>query len=297
MEHQNDNGRKRWGQSRRLAFIDLRLQYDGQINRRDLISFFDISVPQASTDLANYQKLASNNLEYDASSRTYVALDAFQPVFGRSAATTYLDELHRLERGVIDRDESFVGYAPPTGVVSTPSRAIGASEVAVIVRAIRDRLALRVSYQSMDDPGPLDRVITPHALGFDGLRWHTRAWCHGRAIFRDFAIGRLIVKGAADGVEDINSQADVGWSTIVTVVLVPNPKLSPAQRKMVMRDYEMKNGRAKLECRKAMLFYTLRHLNLESGEVSDKPAQQHVIVHNREEVDRWVVEDRVGVST
>ena len=296
MDHQNDSNRKRWGQSRRLAFIDLRLQYDGLINRRDLIAFFDISVPQASTDLANYQKLAPNNLEYDASSRTYVALDSFEPAFGRSAATTYLDELHRLERGVIDREESFVGFAPPTGVVATPSRAIAASEVAVIVQAIRDQVALLVSYQSMDEPDPIDRTITPHALGFDGLRWHTRAWCHGRSLFRDFAIGRLTVKGADKDVEKVDPSTDVGWSTVVEIILVPHSDLSPSQRKMVMRDCEMKNGRARLSCRKAMLFYTLRHLNLESPETSKKPAQQHVIVHNREEVDRWVIEDRAGAS-
>src|SRR3546814_5874477 len=68
---------------------------------------------------------------------------------------------------------------------------------------------------------------------------------------------------------------------MVEIILVPHPDLSPSQRKMVMRDYEMKNGRARLSCRKAMLFYTLRHLNLESPETSKKPAQQHVIVHNR----------------
>jgi hypothetical protein len=180
---------KRWGQERRLAFIDLRLQYDGQINRNDLVSFFGISMPQASTDLANYQERAPGNTEYDASLRMYVAQDSFKPAFGRSAATLYLDDLHRLAREVIDEDESFVGFPPPTGVVATPARAITADEVAVVVRAIRDRRALRATYQSMDDPHPVDRVITPHALGFDGLRWHARAWCHERKIFRDFAIG------------------------------------------------------------------------------------------------------------
>lgn len=36
----------RWGQARRIAFIDLRLQYDGRLNRKDLIDFFwDFSSP------------------------------------------------------------------------------------------------------------------------------------------------------------------------------------------------------------------------------------------------------------
>ena len=46
----------RWGQERRLEFIDFRLYWEGRINRSDLIDFFGISVPQASLDLAKYQR-------------------------------------------------------------------------------------------------------------------------------------------------------------------------------------------------------------------------------------------------
>ena len=180
--------------------------------------------------------------------------------------------------------------------MATPVRAIEASEVAVLVRAIRDQKALRVVYQSMDDPNPRERVITPHAFGFDGLRWHARAWCHQRRVFRDFAIGRLAVTGAADTADTIEPKADVGWYTVVQVVLIPHPKLSSSQRTVVMHDYGMTNARLLLSCRKAMLFYTLRHLNLESAEVVDNPASQHVIVENRAEVDRWADEDRAGTA-
>jgi hypothetical protein len=284
----------RWGQIRRLAFIDLRLQYEGRINRRDLMSYFDISMPQASADLGAYQSQAPENMKYDSRERVYVAQPGFRPVFGRTAATRYLDEVHRLARGVVDEGESFVGFVPPTGVVATPARAIEAAEVAALVQAIRDRLALRVRYQSMDQPAPLSLVLSPHALGFDGLRWHVRAWCHERRVFRDFAIGRLELDGVATDAIAVDPESDVGWTTLVPMVLAPHPKLSPDQRTTVMRDYGMTDGRLVLQCRKAMLFYTLRHLNLEALQVTDHPSQQHVIVQNRDEVARWVNEDRQG---
>jgi hypothetical protein len=44
-----------------------------------------------------------------------------------------------------------------------------------------------------------------------------------------------------------------------------------------------------------MLFYTLRHLNLDSPTVLPDAARQHVIVENRRDVDRWVKEDRMLV--
>ena len=294
MDQPANTPKPRWGQARRLAFIDVRLQYDGRINRSDLIAHFDISMPQASADLGVYQSQARENMTYDASARVYVAQPGFRPLYKRSSASRYLDDIHRLARGVVEADESFVGFVPPTGVVATPARTIGATEVATLVQAIRDKTALQVQYQSMDQPSPLPLVLSPHALGFDGLRWHVRAWCHQRKLFRDFAIGRLTVDGQAAGAQEISAESDIGWNTQVAMVLVPHPKLSPDQRNTVMQDYEMKDGELILECRKAMLFYTLRHLNLEDLEESNNPATQHIVVKNGEEVARWVKEDREG---
>lgn len=287
----------RWGQARRLAFIDVRLQYEGRINRGDLMSYFDISMPQASADLKIYQSLAPDNMVYDPSARVYVAKAEFKPQYKRSATSRYLDDLYRRARGVVEADESFVGFVPPTGVVATPARALEATEIATLVQAIRDKTALRVRYQSMDQPAPLSLVLTPHAIGFDGLRWHVRAWCHTRKMFRDFAVGRMQVDGLAEEADPADPSSDVGWNTEVAVILVPHPALSSTQRDAVIRDYDMTNGKLLLKCRKAMLFYTLRHLNLDALEVSNSPARQHVIVENRDDVARWMKEDRDGASS
>lgn len=289
-----EHAKVRWGQTRRLNFIDVRLQYDARINRSDLMSFFDISAPQASADLGLYQEKAPGNLIYDNRQRIYLATEAFKPISGRSEAARYLNELQRLARGIVEPDESFVGYQPPTGVVASPSRAIEADEVAILVRAIRDRIALRVRYQSMDAPKPQEWVLTPHAFGFDGHRWHARAWCHTREIFRDFAVGRLEVLGQAPQAPEIDPALDAGWHTHVPVVLVPHPKLTQSQRRVVMRDYGMIKERCELSCRKAMLFYTIRHLNLDQLKILANPAQQHVIVENADEVRTWIDEDRAG---
>ncbi|MCL6710926.1 WYL domain-containing protein [Pseudomonas sp. R2.Fl] len=294
MQPTRSQERPRWGQARRLAFIDLRLQYDGRINRRDLIAYFDISPPQASADLALYQELAPQNLEYDASARVYVALTTFRPQSGRTAATHYLDELQRLARNVVDPSESFVGFVPQTGVVATPARAIASDEVANLVRAIRDKKTLQVRYQSMDYPVPQEWRLSPHALGFDGLRWHARCYCHTRRVFRDFAIGRLTILAELHDVGGIDPALDRGWNTQVPLVLVPHPALSPSQRQVVERDYGMREGHRTLECRKAMLFYTLRHLNLERLQTEPDPARQHVVVDNTDNVRRWIAEDREG---
>lgn len=278
----------RWGQARRLAFIDLRLQYDGRINRTDLMKFFDVSAPQASADLRLYQEQAKGNMTYDASAKTYLALPGFVPQSGRTAATIYLDELYRLECGVVDRAESFVGFLPPTGIVATPARKITAFEVATWVQAIRDKRALRVEYQSMERDRALHLVLSAHAVGFDGLRWHVRAWCHESEAFRDFAIGRLNVIGDVVDAPTVDPSQDSAWNTEVELVLVPNSNLTASQREAVIKDYGMENGRLVLSCRQAMLFYTLRHLNLQGLREDKDAARQHVYVENDKQVAEWL---------
>lgn len=282
----------RWGQARRLAFIDLRLQYDGRINRTDLMDFFDVSAPQASADLGLYQEQAKGNMDYDASAKAYLAMPGFKPQYGRASASSYLDELYRLACGVVDRDESFVGFLPPTGIVATPARNISADEVSIWVKAVRDKRTLRVEYQSMEHDSPMNLTLCPHAFGFDGLRWHVRAWCFEREAFRDFAIGRLVVTGEATDTTTMHPSQDLGWTTKIDVLLVPNPNLTDSQQRAVEKDYGMQNGRLILSCRQAMLFYTLRHLNLLALQIDRDAARQHVIVENRMQVKEWLTQER-----
>lgn len=284
----------RWGQARRLAFIDLRLQYDGKINRTDLTAFFDVSSPQASADLRLYDAMAKGNMAYDARAKAYVALPGFKPQFGQASATSYLDELYRLACGVIKRGDSFVGFVPPTGIVATPARKISSPEVATWVQAIRDRRAVAVEYQSMEEDTPAALILSAHAVGFDGLRWHIRAWCHKRLAFRDFAIGRLVVVDDDVTAPKMDPNQDVGWETKVDLQLVPHPGLTHSQREVVIKDYNMVDGKLILPCRQAMLFYTLRHLNLLSLIPETDPARQHVIVDNPDQVREWLKQDRKG---
>ena len=103
----------RWGQDRRLEFIDFRLFWEGRLNRSDLTTFFRISVPQASLDLAAYQEMAPGNMVYDRTQKTYVAAPTFQPVLTSSDSGHYLNELLWREIGTVAASDSFIGWAPP----------------------------------------------------------------------------------------------------------------------------------------------------------------------------------------
>ena len=268
----------KWSQERRLQFIDFRLQWDGRINRRDVMDFFKISVPQASADIARYAELAPGNLEYDTSSRTYVATPAFTPRFESSGARQYLSHLLALERQILAADQAFLAFRPPMASVPLPTRTIDSKTLALMLQAIAERAKLQIRYQSIARDEPQERFISPHAFGYDGVRWHLRAFCHLREGFRDFVFGRISAPGTPM-TSDVNSADDREWHTNVDLVLKPDDSLTLRQRQGVEIDYGMKNGRVTVSCRQAMLFYTLRTLNFEPSGLPRKGEKQLVIAN------------------
>ncbi|MBP6720336.1 MAG: WYL domain-containing protein [Rhodoferax sp.] len=269
----------RWGPERRLEFIDFRLRWDGRLNRADLVAFFGISVPQASLDIAKYLEFAPNNLVYDRSARVYLATSKFEPVYDTSSPSRLLNELLAHTAGVIGGELSFIGWRPPVGLVPTPGRTLDASTLVVLLNAVREGLSVQMDYQSMSSETPEARILSPHAFAFNGFRWHIRAFCHKNQSFRDFVIARMS-KVALVGHDGVGAALDTEWHTDVTLVLGPHPGLSKPSQRAVELDYGMTKGEVTLTCRKALLFYVLRHLRLIDGD-SVTPEQQQIVLKNR----------------
>ena len=277
-DEDTDSGQVKWSQERRLQFIDFRLQWGGRINRRDVTDFFKISVPQASADIARYAELAPGNLQYDTSSRTYVATPAFIPHYEASGARQYLSQLLAVERQILTSEQAFLAFRPPMASVPLPNRTVEPKTLALLLQAIAERAKLRIKYQSIAREEPQERFISPHAFGYDGVRWHVRAYCYLREGFRDFVLGRIMSPGSP-AASEVDSSNDREWHTSVDLILKPDDSLSPKQRQGVEVDYGMKNGKVTVPCRQAMLFYTLRTLNFEPSGLPRKGEKQVVIAN------------------
>ena len=273
----------RWGVERRLEFIDFRLFWDGRINRSDLTEQFGISIPQASTDLARYQEMAQDNLTYDPSLKCYLATEAYRPVFKIEDAGRYLAQLNSLASSTIAREEAWLAETPEFRIVPTPGRSVDSRSLKAILRGIRDSLALRIRYQSMSKPAPHWRWITPHALGFDGFRWHVRALCHNDETFKDFVFARMYEIGESKP-HAIDSGADEAWFDSVTVIISPHPGLSESQSKAVRLDYDMPEGVRAITVSSAFIYYFLKHMGLYEDPGQERPQDQQIVLVNREEV-------------
>jgi hypothetical protein len=280
----------RWGQDRRLEFIEYRLRWSDRLNRSDLTTFFGISVPQASLDLAEYAQRAPQNLQYDRRTRTYSAAGSFRPIFASSGLERYLDDLLASESPGYSRSVGFLGWHPPVAITPRPGRPLQTPIVSAFVSAIQDNDALSVSYQSLSRPEPFTRTLTPHALANDGFRWHVRAYCHSRKKFLDFLFSRILkIEGKEK--DRPRSHEDTEWNTVVRLVLTPHPKLARAHQRAIELDFGMKDGTCEFNCRQALLFYTLRQLGLDKNTKRSAEAQQ-IVLKNESQLQDYLPKTR-----
>jgi hypothetical protein len=271
----------RWSQNQRLEFVEFRLLWEGRVNRSDLIRFFGISTPQASLDFAKYREIAPENAIYDTTEKSYVARKSFSPVLVGKSADLYLNRIMAVALGNLDSHSTFLGWCPPTGIAHGSSRKLDAAILRSVVQAIRERRAIEIVYQSMNQAVPGERKIAPHALGFDGFRWHARAFCLEHGDYRDFVLARILgIRAHADCDADHNQ--DLEWHSFIEAVIVPGAGLSPSQRKVIELDYGMEDGRLILQVREALLFYYLKHMGLLYGPGESAPADQIDLANRRE---------------
>jgi len=274
-----ENGKSdlRWGVAQRLEFIEFRLFWEGHVNRSDLMEQFGLSVNQASADLNRYIGLAPDNIVYDKSERAYVRGQDYSAQFLKPDATRYLAQLRSLADGIMESDDAWIAELPSYDAAPTPVRGVTPVILRSVVGAIRRSEAIEVKYQSLSRPEPSWRWIAPHAIGFDGFRWHARAFCKTNEAFKDFLLSRILqTRGVeASGTTDA---ADADWQEHVTLEIAPHPELSENQKKVIALDYGMHDGKAKIKVRRALLYYALKRLGLDTDPDARKPQDQQIVL-------------------
>jgi hypothetical protein len=274
----------RWSVEQRLAFIEERLFWLGEVNRNDLVRRFGVSMGQASVDIARYLAHTPKGVVYDKRAKRYVADGSFRPVLGPPDAARFLGELRLVDAGLLAVEDTLVGTVPPFDATPVPERRIDPFVLRAVLTAIRKRLSLAVTYQSMSRSEPIQRMIEPHALAHDGFRWHTRAFDRETQTFRDFVLGRMARPKFA-GPAQSRPQDDRDWQDFVDLEIAPHPGLTPAQAKAIELDYGIVKGRAKIRVRRALLFYALRRLGLDLRPDARPPHEQHIVLVNRNVID------------
>ena len=117
--------------------------------------------------------------------------------------------------------------------------------------------------------------------------WQRRfALAHSRQLlppsqkFKDFILSRCL-DTRAPGEAGALPAADSLWDEYFSVVLCPNPLLSPGQRVVIAQDYAMEDGEKFVPVRHALLYYFSKRLRLDVADRFDDPREAPVIVKNR----------------
>lgn len=242
----------------RLAYIELKLWFVGELRRHDLATRFGVKTAAATRDFGLYKSLAPGNIEYDGHAKSYVIGPAFSPLFDFSAQRV----LAWLADGFGDGEP----VCSQTGVTcDIPSR-LGQpalDTLAHVTRAISRRCPLKLTYYSIEN-GRSERVIVPFALLDNGLRWHVRAFDRQSGEFRDFVITRIeqpeLLTGEAVHAAERADQ-DIQWARIVELELVPHP--NQPRPEITCMDYGLVDGVLRLKLRAATAGYVLRKWNVD----------------------------------
>lgn len=242
-------------QRERLAFIEFRLWFLGEVTRKDVLERFGIATAAGTRDLVLYGELAPRNVGYSGKAHHY--LPTFRPLFRHQADRV----LSALTSGFGDGER---GIGTPLLAHDVPARLNqpDLARLGMVTRAIHGGYPLKLVYFSMKT-GPVAREIVPHALIDSGSRWHVRAYDRSKQEFRDLVLTRMekITALKEQGGRSLvlpheRLVADVQWRRLVDIELIPHP--AHPHPESIMCDYGMVDGSLKMQVRAAVAGYVLR---------------------------------------
>jgi hypothetical protein len=263
----------------RYRFIEFRIYWRNRINRSDLMTQFGVSIQQASLDLNTYIAGAKRNLVYDRRAKCYRRGKSFKQRYFTPDAGQFLGEIRAVEEGYLPLAQSWFPALPDHAGTPVPARGVAPEILRAVYMAIEDRQALAVTYQSMSRPAPTERIIEPHALAYDGFRWHARAFCRNDRVFKDFLISRILETGEVSA-READPAADRDWQEVVVLEVGPHPGLSETQKRVIEMDYGMVDGTAEIPVRRALLYYALKRLGLDTDPAARRPQDQQIVLLN-----------------
>ena len=277
----------------RYKIIEIVSYWEGRLTTNHLIRAFGIGRQQASKDINNYlDDIAPHNLIYDTKLKGYRPTSRFKPVFAHNNAQEYLQWLTDTSDGAVP----FVNLAAQIGKQgvgfyenTTPKESTIVPHIlSTLVAAINDKSSVKTTYVSLNNPKPEPRILTPHALVFSGNRWHTRAYCHKNGEFRDFVLTRF--RGELEPIEykPIATELDTYWNHWIRIKIIPDTRLTAAQRKIIAFDYSMTRNSLVIETRAALAHYILQELKLDPQKIEARPEAQQLMIANLKEVDKWL---------
>ena len=269
-------------QRQRFQAIEIIAYWEGAINSTHLAAIFESTSQHASREIQEYNKRHPNNLRYCKVKRAYEPSEWFRLFYVDNEWQSYQTFI---QQNVQAYKHEFWGEE---AIDWTPNTLIQCNNLITqkITRAIKLNLVISITYQSFTAPKGLCRLIHPHALVNNGLRWHVRAYDEKRDGYRDFNLNRIIKVELLGSSNKLHLE-DSSWHTKVEMALRPHRDFSLEQQKLILKDY----GHTKpftLSIRGAMIQYVINHFNIGIFEDKDTCHEHQLVIDNVEDISPYL---------
>ncbi|PMN91331.1 WYL domain-containing protein [Enterovibrio norvegicus] len=233
--------------SARLAYVDFKLRFTGQVTRADLKSAFGIAEAAASRVLTEYSKQRPNNKTQKTNT---IVRESFEPLvdFDAELALGMLANGFNSNKlfGVTELTYEKIGKVP---------NQLNLCEVAMITRAIAGSYSISCNYLSENSGNHEMRTLVPLAIMHDGSSWMFRAFDRSEVKIRKFknfhfARVRNVIENfeaKADKQKDGEALSkDEHWNLRLPLILKLHPTLSEAAKKQVRTDFGISEDKDEL---------------------------------------------------
>ncbi len=300
----------KWATRQRYQYIEVMAFYTGVVTRKDVARTFGISDAAATKDLKAYGLVAPDNLIYKQNVFGFVPSNTFVEMFADLSPHTVLS-MFAANLAVRGNPDNVIKSSPESDIASSqqwiygvsvdqlplPIRLPNKTICGQLVRAIKNKQKLQIRYLSLSDKTELEdelqsnsnnyRIIEPHSLVDNGLRWHVRAYNEESYDFRDFVLSRIIDAQLIDANAESSAKYDDDWSEYVSLKLKPHPKLSLQKQKSLLYDFNISgNDGIELSVRRALVAYTLQRLSVDTTiDHCLNPNSFQLVLNNREDIE------------
>lgn len=231
--------------SARLAYVDFKLFFTGQVSRADLKGAFGIAEAAASRVLTEYSKLRPDNKTQKTNT---IIRDTFVPLINFDSELA----LGMLANGFNSNKLSGVTELSYEKIGKIPNQ-LNLNKVAMITRAISGKHSISCNYLSENSDNSEKRTLVPLAIMYDGTSWMFRAFDRSEEKrdrkFKNFHFARtknvveLFDSKAAKQKENEALSQDKHWNLRLPLILKLHDSLSEEERQRVRTDFGIPEGK------------------------------------------------------
>lgn len=273
----------------RLKFIECLAMWHGELNTNLLCAYFGIKRQQASRDISLYlNEVAPNNLLYDGSRKRYLPTSTFEPRLGESNIEEYLSLITNVSDipQIVELTKHFELRGRMEPVSDT-------NLFRTLVLACKNKQVLEVDHRTLEAPLKNPSSFAPHTLIATQFDWLVRGYNLSKEKYDTFAIKNIFAAYPIDDNAELSAigskNKDDDWNTEVNIFVVPDPRLSPVQKLVIEKQFNMEFGSLLLTSRVCFLKDTISELGIDINFKHPDPIIQKVVIENLSGIQRWLI--------